>query len=67
MILAGGDIKAWAERIRQDKVVELSAMIKENEDFLRAYDPTRDEYMSKIRVEKLSNIVRLRRKLKYII
>jgi hypothetical protein len=67
MILSGGDIKAWAERIRQDKVVELSLMIKENEDFLRAYDPTRDEYMSPIRAKKLSNIVRLRKKLKYII
>lgn len=66
MILSGGDIKAWAERIRQDKIVELSSIIKEKKDAIKNTDFNKEDYMSPRRVHLLSDISRLERKLKYI-
>lgn len=58
------DIRAWAQQIREMKIKELQELITKREDYIRGFDPKKEDHMSRARVHALSDISRLGRKLK---
>jgi len=67
MIFSGGDIRAWAQQIREDKILDLKALIEEKGNAIKNTDFETEDYMSPRRMHLLNDISRLERKLKYII